>query len=383
MILSETYVSLGLVAYLVVNLKNVNSLIACLLVGGLYRQIDFFSFDFFPLFAISSVLISGHFLYSLIVDKKIVKGFGWILSFGLFIALHTLIFGQNLDEYSSYNFSFAVSIVPIIAFIHNLSGNGRVQAVNVYSQLVIIMTPFLSLLLRNLFFGDNIVTVGINLSVFELGYMAVSAYLVLYILSIILTPGINVNLKRTLIGLSLLCLVLNPSKGVIISFLLVTVLYFLRFKSKTTILGVVLLGSVLLAFSDVLLDLISVKSDSFNNSRLFDLGTNSSSIESRTPLFAKGIEYFVSNPFFGKGSGSVSRFFSEKGLHSHNLLVHVLSNFGLIGMFFFIRMISIQFIGGKKKVGLFIIPVLFYLFWSMVSGDLYGVRNLFFLLFII
>ncbi len=119
--------------------------------------------------------------------------------------------------------------------------------------------------------------------------------------------------------------------------------------------------------------------------RISDIGSGESTVGIRIRLYSQALDLFSGSPLLGSGTGALENI-NGRGLYAHNLILEILAEQGLVGL----AMLSIFLAGliNRMKTSIlvyhdpicayFAALLLFNLLESMVSGTLWGMKNLYF-----
>jgi len=174
-----------------------------------------------------------------------------------------------------------------------------------------------------------------------------------------------------------------PSRGVLISLMLVFLFIFLKltWKQRLRLISVL---AVLLIFAYMGMYFASIHSIDVKRFWSYT-GAYAKGVSWRLNAIKSAVELFKENPVLGIGMGEFMYLRGGKGTYPHNLLVESLVSFGVLAIFIFWPLFLICFIYSivilkKKKVKkeevIVALWFLFYFFESLVSGSLSDFRTL-------
>ena len=177
--------------------------------------------------------------------------------------------------------------------------------------------------------------------------------------------------------LSSLFLLLIGSRGAFIG----TLAAILLFLKNTRVIAI---RYFVLIFSIILVIVYFKNSDSLLTLNRLLILTSSTDESMRIYLFRSAIDLWLTDFktfFFGAGIKSYPIFINQNdlGFYPHNIFLEVLSEMGLVGLFLFLKMLSIPFLNIKKNNLLFALAIFMFVIF-MVNGNLDTTYQLFFIL---
>lgn len=182
-------------------------------------------------------------------------------------------------------------------------------------------------------------------------------------------------------------IIMTGSRGPLLSLIAILFLYHIKIFKFDIIrisIGIIML-SIVLGLSVYYEDNIAMM---INKYIYRDVKVSVYKESQRDILFKKGIDDFVKSPIIGVGLGKYDKkenniiisgntiSYKAKRKYPHNIIVEILSELGVIGMFLFIVILNLKMKIlniGNKYVCLFILTFLF----SMTSGDIIGNSGIF------
>jgi len=268
----------------------------------------------------------------------------------------------------------------------------KLQIKNIILGIYFISLSLLGIAFHNLYFGK---LTSWHLTAFGESYIGLSMYIsfgIIFILHHLICKKLKMLAKIiyfVLLIFFLIGLVLSPSKGILLSFVLVIIITFLKILTDKNInlKKIFLLCLLTLLMTTVgFLTFQKAKTTGFGVQRLIPATiSNQTSIKERIQYYCDAVKNFKENPLIGKGVGMFSYEHGGKGSYPHNILLEIAAEYGLIGIiifwpfFIYLFYIALKLI---KKMQLkdysLIIPLWFLIIFldAMVSGSIANNRNI-------
>lgn len=326
---------------------------------------------------------------SYVINKNKIKLFFlfWFI-YSARIIYDVFIFPINIGNYNEVTyylqFAFGVILLPSICLVFLISNsNVNFKYILKWLQHIIFVTLLLALYYRNndVFQGRS--AGNLNIGILLFGQYGASLIIV-NVYSLIFDKNNFFKIIYFLLGIivGLLSIVISASKSPFLAVLLV--LLFLVFYRYGFIRGVII---TLIAISVLFFSFFSFfgyLSDTFNSDFLFRVMYSlDNGDEARNKLLTSAIDDFLSNPIFGNSFLIQKKGF--EGSYPHNLIIESFMATGIFGGFVFLKLL----INNLKSIiknnnNLLWIGLLFiqYLLFGMFSGNLYS-SHMFWLLSII
>ena len=372
-------------------------LLVALLLVGMFKNLDIFkSFPIDLTILVVAITIYIAFLITFLRSK--IKKIGpieiLILLQGLLV-LSSAYFVSKAGDLKWWNagrflaFNLPLFYLPLLIIHHKKQ---KLQIKNIILGIYFISISFLGIAFHNLYFGK---LTSWHLTAFGESYIGLSIYMsfgIIFLLhhlickkSKILTKiGYFILLMFFSIGLTL-----SPSRGILVSFILVIFIIFLKIitNKNTNLKRILVLCCLMLSITAIgFLTFQRAKIAGFNIRRLIpNMDSMQSLIGVRTRYYHDAIKNFTQKPLIGAGVGMFSYEHGGRGKYPHNIFLEVATEYGLIGIiifwpfFIYLFYLALKLIKNIPKNNSFvIIPLWFLIIFldAMVSGSIANNRNI-------